>query len=86
MGEAFLVALIVAWATVTAAWHLAPAHWRRAWARRLQTRAECDGGALASAAAMIAARPAGACADCGARRQCPMAGMQGRATPRGSAD
>jgi hypothetical protein len=72
MGEAFLVGLIVAWATVTTAWHLAPAGWRRARASRLRARADCGAGALMSAAARIAARPAGTCADCGARQRCPL--------------
>jgi hypothetical protein len=84
MGEAMVVGMIVTWATLTAAWHLAPAHWRKAWARRLQTRAECDGGALVHAAAMMAARPAGACTDCGARRQCPLARSAGHTATLGS--
>lgn len=72
MGEALIVGLIVAWAAVTAGWQLAPAGWRRMWARRLQVRAECHDGHLHRAAARITARPAGACAECGARQQCPL--------------
>lgn len=72
MGEALIVGLIVAWAALTATWHLAPAGWRRAWASRRRRRAGCDAGPLVSTAARITARPAGACAECGARQQCPL--------------
>lgn len=79
MFETLLVVLIVAYAAIYSVWNLSPASVRQqaisAFARRCgNDRAQ----AMVPGLQRAAAKPTGACADCGARSQCPVGRKLGR--------
>jgi hypothetical protein len=74
--QSLLVLLIVAASALYCLWALLPLPWRNQFRRYLEGRR----GSWARRLATVAERPAGACADCGARHQCPARGAN-RAAP-----